>query len=289
MSSTEGAGRPRTSHAHAVAVVIPAHNVGRDIASTVRSCRAIPGVDLIIVVDDGSSDDTARAARAGGAVVVSHTVERGRSSAMETGVKVAAMRDALEAPLRHILFLSADLGESAVEASALVSAVDAGIADCAVGVLPDAQNRSRESGAVNLARTAIRRATGWEPVNPLAQERCLTREALNAAMPFSGGFGLEAGLTIDILAAGLSVVELPCAFVHLGSDPRRGDLHRSSRYADTAVTSLRKLLARKGLRAPDRPTKTVSTGVGDPYPRPAFERAASLAVAEGDEGDLAGR
>ncbi|MBF1736356.1 MAG: glycosyltransferase, partial [Trueperella pyogenes] len=36
-----------------VAAIICAHNVGRQIASTVRACRAIPGVDLLIVIDDG--------------------------------------------------------------------------------------------------------------------------------------------------------------------------------------------------------------------------------------------
>ena len=65
-----------------IAAVIPAHNVGHDVAATVRACRAIPGVDLLIVVDDGSADDTGRAARAAGAVVVRHSVERGRASAI---------------------------------------------------------------------------------------------------------------------------------------------------------------------------------------------------------------
>ena len=31
-----------------VAAIIPAHDVGHDVAATVRACRAIPGVDLLI-------------------------------------------------------------------------------------------------------------------------------------------------------------------------------------------------------------------------------------------------
>ncbi|MFC2569798.1 MAG: glycosyltransferase, partial [Schaalia sp.] len=47
----------RGSHPQRVAAVIAAHNVGRAVAATVRACRAIPSVDLLIVVDDGSTDD----------------------------------------------------------------------------------------------------------------------------------------------------------------------------------------------------------------------------------------
>ena len=37
-----------------VAVIIPAKDESRRIAATVRAARAIPGVDLVLVVDDGS-------------------------------------------------------------------------------------------------------------------------------------------------------------------------------------------------------------------------------------------
>lgn len=112
-----------------MAAIIPAHNVGHDVAGTVRACRAIPGVDLLIVVDDGSDDNTGAAARAAGAVLVRHSVERGRASAIETGVKVAAMRDRADWPARLLLVLNADLGDSAVEATALVESVMNGEAD----------------------------------------------------------------------------------------------------------------------------------------------------------------
>ena len=49
-----------------VAVVIAARNQRSALAATVRACRAIPGVDLIVVVDDGSDDDTGSVARLAG-------------------------------------------------------------------------------------------------------------------------------------------------------------------------------------------------------------------------------
>ena len=66
-----------------MAVIIPAKDESRRIATTVRSARAIPGVDLVLVVDDGSEDSTQHVAREAGAVVVRHSHNRGKAAAME--------------------------------------------------------------------------------------------------------------------------------------------------------------------------------------------------------------
>ncbi len=266
-----------------MAAIIPAHNVGHDVASTVRACRAIPGVDLLIVVDDGSDDNTGASARAAGAVVVRHSVERGRASAIETGVKVAAMRDRADWPPRLLLILNADLGESAVEATALVEAVMTGEADvaCAVPAVSDA--RIPHSRAKALARHVIRRATGWEPTSPLAPVRCATREAVQAAMPFMNGYGLEVASTIDILVAGLSIVEIPCHFERTGADRTLGDFNRSARFTEAAIASARKTFHRVRIPAEKRIHATGHQGIGIPYPRPARERIAE-AAALADEG-----
>ena len=92
-----------------VAVVIPAKDEEDRIAATIRAARAIPNVDLVIVVDDGSEDDTQNAARAAGATVIRHSVNRGKASAMETGASVAAMRDTVGRPSRLLLFIDAVL------------------------------------------------------------------------------------------------------------------------------------------------------------------------------------
>ena len=97
-----------------VAVIIPAKDESRRIAATVRSARAIPHVDLVLVVDDGSVDNTQHVAREAGAVVVRHSHNRGKAAAMETGAAIVAMRDVADRPARLLLFVDGDLGDTAV-------------------------------------------------------------------------------------------------------------------------------------------------------------------------------
>lgn len=246
-----------------VAVVIPCHDARVTIASTVRACRAIPTVDLIVVVDDGSTDDTAQVARSAGAVAVRHSVVRGRASAMETGVKVAAMRDRADWPARHILFLEQDLGDSAVEASALVEAINDKAVDCAVAV--PVGNRSRRfSGSTALAWKGIRSTTGWISFSPLSTQRCLTREALTAVMPFSAGWGVDVGITIDLLVEGYSVAEAPC---DLHSAVREGKLSftaRMARYRDVWIAVRTRRFLRRRVPLELR-TPAARQALGEPY------------------------
>lgn len=75
------------------AVIIPAANEADRIAATVKAAAALPGVDLVVVVDDGSRDQTGRVARAAGARVVRHSRNRGKAAAMETGAEAVRLLD----------------------------------------------------------------------------------------------------------------------------------------------------------------------------------------------------
>src|SRR5690606_21786063 len=95
------------------AVVIPAKDEADRIGGTVTAALKLPGVDLVVVVDDGSSDETGRVARAAGARVVRHSRNRGKAAAMETGAEAVRLLDEEGEVSRHLLFLDADLGETA--------------------------------------------------------------------------------------------------------------------------------------------------------------------------------
>ncbi|WP_084631946.1 glycosyltransferase family 2 protein [Demequina aestuarii] len=222
------------------AALIVAHNEARRIAATVRAARAIPGVDLVLVVDDASGDNTQELARKAGAVVVRHSHHRGRTASVETGASVIAMRDEPGRHARAILLLPGGLGQHAIGAAPLVPAVTEHVADLAIA-LTEAPGKA-PSASAKAARRAVERASGWVPTEPLGPIRCLTREALEAAIPLAHGGGLEVGMTIDVLRAGLTVTEVECEVRHKAQAATgRSAPARASQYRDVmmAVTARR--------------------------------------------------
>ncbi|MGO0575638.1 glycosyltransferase family 2 protein [Ornithinimicrobium panacihumi] len=215
-----------------VVAVVPAKDEEERIGSTLASLLRIPEVAHVVVVDDGSSDQTAAVAEwVGGVEVVSHGRNRGKAAAMETG----AARAAELAPGAPVLFVDADLQSSAANVGVLVGPVLAGEADLTIAVLPPQDGR-RKGGfgiVVRTAREGITRLTGWTPTQPLSGQRCITREALDAALPFAPGWGVEVGMTIDVLRAGLRVHEVPCHLQHrvTGRD-LASQAHRARQLAD---------------------------------------------------------
>lgn len=245
-----------------VAAIIPAENAGDTIAATIRACRAIPRVDLVLVVDDGSDDDTGNAARNAGAVVVRHSVNRGRSSAMETGGSVVAMRDIEGRDPRLLLFVGAALGEDATSLAALVQPVADKEADLTIAVPP--HQAARPAGpAVRLARNSIFKATGWATAAPLATDRCITREAFAVASPLARDWGVEVGMTIDTLTAGFTALEVPCD-VSKGR-AETGASHPAARYRDIAMAVASRRM--RGVQAPREVLDSAerSPSVGTPY------------------------
>nr|WP_241744201.1 glycosyltransferase family 2 protein [Cellulosimicrobium arenosum] len=219
-----------------VGVIIPAKDESRRIAATVRAARAIPYVDLVLVVDDGSEDETQHVAREAGAVVVRHSHNRGKAAAMETGAAVVAMRDAPDRAPRLLLFIDGDLGETAVNTAPLVPPVLDGHADVAIALLPPQPGAGGRGIVVGAARRAVHTMTGWTPTQPLSGMRCLTREAFEAATPLARGWGVETGMTIDLLRKGYVAVEVPCDLRHRAStNDLKGQMHRAAQYRDVLV------------------------------------------------------
>jgi hypothetical protein len=239
-----------------VAVIIPARDESDRVGATVTAARGLAGVDLVVVVDDGSRDATGAIAAKAGAEVVRHPRNRGKAAAMATGVQAVTRIEAAgpERAPRLLLFLDADLGASAAGAGELAEPVRAGSADMTIAVFAQ---RVRMGGFGIVTATAgagIERAVGWRPAQPLNGQRCLTRAAFAAALPLARGWGVETGMTIDLLRQGMRIVEVEVPLSHraTGTD-WRSQLHRLAQLRDVTLAlavRLRRRPARPGAAAP---------------------------------------
>lgn len=226
-----------------VAAVVPAKDEAERVAATVTALRGLPDVDLVVLVDDGSRDGTHLIAADAGALVVRHATNRGKSAALTTGVARLAEEERRSGAPPHLLLLAdADLAGSAAHLGPLLAPVLAGEADLAVANLPREASSLGGGRVVRLAQGQVEALTGRRVAQPLNGMRCLTREAWSAASPLAGGWGVETAMLVDVLRAGLRVVEVPVDITHrrTGTD-LRGRLHRMRQLRDVSLA----LLARR--------------------------------------------
>ena len=236
------------THQRPVAAIIPCKDESQRVGATVTAVRKLVGVDLVVVVDDGSSDDTSTRAHAAGAEVIRHERNAGKAAAMTTGVRhVRSLVQDRRLPTHDLLFVDGDLEDSAHNLGVLLGPLRSPGspegADMTIATLPPQKVAGGGRGfVVRLAREGIAALTGFEARQPLSGMRALTDEAFTAASPLARGWGVEVGLTVDVLRAGLRVEEVPCELHHrvTGAD-WRGQVHRATQYRDVwlALTARR--------------------------------------------------
>src|SRR4051794_3004429 len=244
-----------------LAVIVTARNEASRLVATLRALGSTFPDAQLWVADDGSDDATAAVARGEGARVVEAATRLGKGGAATLAAE-AVLREGDPA----VLLADADLGESARELRKLVEAVagvpdarapaeagapaaragaeagaadagataDAGDADLAVATF------ARRVGgglgvAVGSSRWAIRRATGRTMQAPLSGQRAMRPGVLRQLLPFAVGFGMETGMTIDALRAGLRVVEVELDLEHRATGKTlSGFMHRGAQARDIA-------------------------------------------------------
>ena len=222
-----------------LSIVVAARNEADWVGETVRAVReAFPGAE-VWVADDASGDGTAEVAMAAGAQVVS----RGRPHGKGANV-TAAVEAALSSPTapRLVLLCDGDLGASAARLSPLVAAVERGECDLAVAAFAN-----RVGGgfglALRFAHWAIRRLCGAETEAPISGQRALAVDALRASLPFAHGFGMEIGMTVDVVRGGYRLREYEVDLEHRATGRTvAGFLHRAGQLLDF----LRVYLSRMG-------------------------------------------
>ena len=216
-----------------IVVLIPAFNEADTIGQTLEAVLTLPGVAHVVVIDDGSKDATGSIAQRVGVDVIRNDKNQGKGAALQLGAERIGALD-----FDTVLLLDADLGASAREAEYLLGPVINGLADMTIGVLPRPSGSGGFGVVKDLARGAIRDlGGGYDAQAPLSGQRALTRECLEAVLPFANGYGVEVGMTIKALMKNLRILEVLVNMEHraTGND-LPGFIHRGKQYLDVHRT-----------------------------------------------------
>jgi len=211
-----------------VVIVAAQNEVDRIGAALNALAEAFPGARLM-VADDASTDGTQQEAMRHGAWLISRRRPHGKGGNVTAAAEAAAGEFADETT---VLLCDADLGESAGRLLPLVEAIEEG--ECELALARFAEPDGGGFGfTVGYARRTVERLTGSSLHAPLSGQRAMRISTLRDLIPFAHGWGLETGMTIDALRAGLRVkeIELPLSHRATGRTPA-GFLHRARQLTD---------------------------------------------------------
>jgi glycosyltransferase involved in cell wall biosynthesis len=211
--------------------IVAARNEADSVAATLAAlATALPGAELWLA-DDASGDGTAERAMAAGAIVIGRRRPHGKGANVTAAVE--AMLSAGPEP-DLVLLCDADLGDSAAALARLAEAVEADECDLAIAAF--AQRAGGGFGvALGFARWAIRRLCGAEPAAPISGQRAMRGQLLRQLIPFAGGWGMEIGMTVDALRAGMRIGEYELDLRHRATGRTlAGFAHRAAQLRDFA-------------------------------------------------------
>lgn len=200
-------------------VLIPAYNEEEYIGETIDGLLQEIMPHQILVIDDASQDRTGEIAKERGALLHSLPVNKGKGEALEEGLGLA-QGDV-------ILFIDADLGPSSYHVFPLIEPVYKGEVEVTIGILPSPKKRGGLGLARFVADRGVRLLRGRHVEGLLSGQRAFRQEIIEKLLPFAPGFGLEVGMALDMLRAGISFRPVEVELYHRETfNDWRGFYHR---------------------------------------------------------------
>ncbi|MGL4912188.1 MAG: glycosyltransferase family 2 protein [Romboutsia sp.] len=211
-----------------ISIIIPAYNEADKIKDTLESIVDISEINEIIVVDDGSSDNTVEIAlkvKNDKVKVFKLDKNRGKGYALNYGLKISMEKANI------IGFLDGDLGSSSSEVKKLITPILNDEADVIIAKFPAAKKKGGLGFVKGLAKQSVLDMTGVELDATLSGQRLFKKEVLEKFNEIPFGYGVEVGMTIDILKHGYKIKEVLVNMTHseTGRDIK-GFIHRGKQY-----------------------------------------------------------
>lgn len=218
-----------------VGIIIPAFNEEDRIGTTIYALKKISCIDRILVVDDGSSDKTSKMAKIAGAEVLRLDKNSGKGYALKKGL------EAIDTTI--VAFVDADIGDTAIEIEKLILPILEGHADVTIGKIAFVPGKGGFGIVKKFSRFALRRLTGIALESVLSGQRCFRREIMDPKFLKYNRFGIEFGMTVDLINSNLRIMEVPIQIHHrvTGKD-LKGFIHRGKQFFDIVSVFLSKTI-----------------------------------------------
>lgn len=192
-----------------ISVIIPAYNEAKRVVKTIKPLQMIKEINHIFVVDDGSCDATGvEVLKLEGVNLLQHQINQGKGAALLTGVKEAIKLSEI------IVFLDADLGESSVEIVKLIDPILKKEADVTIAKFPPAKRKGGFGLVKGLVKLGLKIHTGKVISSALSGQRAFKKEVLQEVNLNAHGYGIELGMTIDLLRKDFRIVEVEVNMTH---------------------------------------------------------------------------
>jgi glycosyltransferase involved in cell wall biosynthesis len=180
-----------------IAALVAALNEESSIAAVVKG--AARHAALVVVVDDGSTDRTAERAREAGATVLRHDHNRGKGSAIRTGLEFV-----LTQQCSHVLFMDGDLQHDPDEIPLLVACAEQGTGDFVIGErefrkesMPASRYYSNVIGSAVLSRFI-----GAQVMDSQSGFRLIRTSLLRKVQLTGTGYEIETEMLIKLVRIG---------------------------------------------------------------------------------------
>ena len=194
-----------------VQAVVPAFNEARTIAQVVTGL--FPHVAAVCVVDDGSTDGTADAARRAGADVMMNSGDRGKGTAIRSGLARVLERDC-----SHVLLIDGDLQHLPEEAPLLIAEAERTGADVVLGerrfdrrAMPASRYHANRIGSLALSRflgVAVR--------DTQCGFRLFKADLLRSLPLTARGYDIETEMLVKLKRRGGVIASVPITAVYTG-------------------------------------------------------------------------
>jgi glycosyltransferase involved in cell wall biosynthesis len=194
-----------------VQALVPAFNEARTIVQVVTGL--FPHVAAVCVVDDGSTDGTADAARSAGADVMVNAGDRGKGTAIRSGLARVLERDC-----SHVLLIDGDLQHLPEEAPLLIAEAERTGADVVLGerrfdrrAMPASRYHANRIGSLALSRflgVAIR--------DTQCGFRLFKADVLRSLPLKARGYDIETEMLVKLKRRGGLISSVPITAVYTG-------------------------------------------------------------------------